>query len=160
MATNNPLFTAGETLSAAKLQQLAKFGTAWSPTLRGTTTNPTLGTGATQLSHVYVNGNQVNLWFQITFGTSGVVAGSGNYSIPLPAAYPAMAGHLDVTIGEMRLTDSSGGPAVKLAIATLNLAAQEFTFRTCTNDAVVTNAAPWTWAASDVIAGHVSYLID
>lgn len=160
MATNNPLFLAGETLSAAKLQQLGKFGTTWTPVLRATTTNPTLGTGATQLSHVWLNGNHVTLWFQITFGTSGVVAGSGNYSIALPAAYPAMAGHLDVTLGTIRLVDSSGGPAVKLAIPTLNLAAQEFTMRTTDTAAVVTNAVPWTWAASDVIAGQVSYLID
>lgn len=159
MATNNPLFLAGETLPAAKLQQLGQYGSAWVPTLRATTTNPTLGTGATQLSHIYLNGNHVTLWFQVTFGTTGVVAGSGNYSIALPAAYPAMAGHLDVTIGVMRLVDSSAS-TVKLAIPTLNLAAQEFTFRTTDTAVVVTNAAPWTWAASDVIAGQVSYLID
>lgn len=160
MATPNPLFLAGQTLSATKLQQLGQYGSTWTPTLRGTTTNPTLGTGATQLSTIWLNGNHVTAWFQITFGTSGVVAGSGNYSIALPTAYPAAAGHLDVTLGAMRLVDSSGGPAVKLAIPTLNLAGQEFTFRVTDTNAVVTNAAPWTWAASDVIAGQISYLTD
>lgn len=159
MATNNPSFLAGETLSAAKLQQLGKFGATWVPTLKGTTTNPTLGTGATQLSHVWVNGNHVTLWFQITFGTSGVAAGSGNYSIPLPATLPAMAGHLDVTLGSMRLTDSSTS-TVKLALPTLNLVAQEFTWRVTDTNTLSTSASPWTWAASDVIAGQVSYLID
>ena len=59
----------------------------------------------------------------------------------------------------MRLVDSSAS-TVKLAIPTLNLAAQEFTFRTTDTAAVVTNAVPWTWAASDVIAGQISYLTD
>ncbi len=159
MVASNPLFLAGETLPASKLQALGNVGTTWTPTLKGTTTNPTLGTGSTATSMVWLNGNHVTLWFQITFGTTGAAAGSGNYSVALPTAYPAAAGHLDVTLGTMRLVDSNTS-TVKLAIPTLNLAAQEFTFRTTDTAAVVTNAVPWTWAASDVIAGQISYLTD
>lgn len=159
MADPIPLFRAGETLPASKLQQLGNHGTAWTPTLEASTTNPTLGTGSAVSSLVWLNGQHVTLWFRILFGTTGAAAGSGTYSIPFPAGYPAMASHPEVELGVMRLFDSSAS-AHRLAVATLLLSGQEFTFRTTSDSAAVTNAAPWVWAASDVITGQVSYLTD
>jgi len=152
-----PQFLAGEVIPAAKLQMLGNHGATWTPTLTATTTNPTLGTSPTQTSLVWLNGQHVTLWFQITFGSGAPTAGSGNYTIPLPAQYPALSGHIESTLGTVRLVDTSTG-AVRLAIATLNLAAQGITMRTTSDNAVVTNSAPWTWAAGDVIAGTISYL--
>lgn len=159
MPDPTPRFLAGATLSASKLQELGHFGVDWAPALDGTTTDPTLGTGAVQTSHIWLNGNMVDLWFNIQFGTSGVAAGSGNYGVILPAAYPAMADHIQAPAGMARLVDNSSS-SVRLAIATLNLASQLFTFRTADDGNPVTSSAPWTWAASDLIAGHFRYITD
>lgn len=64
--------------------QLVGAYTSYTPTLTATTTPPTLGTGSSAVGYYkrlgrWVRGNAV-----ITFGTSGVVAGSGDYGLLLP----------------------------------------------------------------------------
>jgi hypothetical protein len=69
-------FYPGETLSAAKLQQLGANGT-YTPALHGSVTNPTLGSGSQALGWWAQNGQCVDLWWQFIFGSSGVNPGSG-----------------------------------------------------------------------------------
>lgn len=151
-----PDFVAGQTLSASQLQQLGALAT-YTPNLLGQTTNPTLGTGSAQLGWYFINGRCIDLWFSFRFGTSGVSAGSGIYTISYPPGYPPMAGVPDFAIGSARLIDSSAG-AEGLAYISQTSTVM---YPTLANNGTFVGAAnPWTWAANDVLAGHVTYLVD
>jgi hypothetical protein len=149
-----PEFLPGETVSASKLQLLGTLDTSWQPTLTAIGTNPTLGTGAVRTSYIWRNGNAVEVWFNITFGSSGVNAGSGNYYLLLPVMYPPIAGFYNsIAIGEAHLyhpsTDQHSSVALILASSTLYM----------TEVATLIHAGyPWTWSANDVIQGHYRYL--
>lgn len=153
-----PLFLAGETLSASKLQQLGDEDT-YTPTLTAETVNPTLGTGATQDGQIWLNGNRVEIWFGITFGTSGAAAGTGTYYLPLPTAYPPRAGLLDTPVGEARLIDS--GTTEEDAMIVLDVANDRVRMQGDVGaGGLVTDAIPWVWANNDSILGHLAYLTD
>lgn len=152
----DPEFLAGEPLSASKLQRLGDDDT-YTPALTASTTDPDLGTTPTEAGFVWLNGQLVTLVVDIVFGTSPT-AGSGTYRISIPAAYPLAAGQPDHAIGQFRLIDS--GSTEALAIAIIDGANDRFELRTTDNDALVTNAAPWTWAAGDALKGMVQYLTD
>lgn len=154
MAT--PSFLPGETVSAAKLQALADDAT-YTPALTATTSDPTLGTGAFQNGVIHLNGEHVTAWITIRFGT-GSAAGSGTYKIGLPSSYPIFTGSQDTPVGTARLIDDSGAEAV--GIVFLDSANNELFIRTTDDGALVTNAAPWTWADLDYIQLHISYLTD
>lgn len=73
------------------LQQLAEtvevnFGAwvAYTPVLTASTTNPTLGTGSSAVGRYRQFGKTVLCRGEFRFGTSGISAGSGQYSMSLP----------------------------------------------------------------------------
>lgn len=123
-------------------------------------TNPTLGTGSnSQGWYAYLPGGSMQYTFKITFGTSGVNAGSGNYavSIPVNSGNPFGSSHAS-SYGSLLVADSSSGAfregtcfVSSTTLNTLGLIVDGST--------IVTNAAPWTWAASDYIAGSIIYPI-
>lgn len=154
-----PQFRPGETLSAAKLQQLGDIDTSWFPTLQAFTTNPTLGIDAIQQARIWVNGQHVNIWFWFRFG-NGSTAGSGTYEIPLPPAYPLMAGLIDTTFGTHRLLDDSATGRGS-GVCGISADGQFIYLRNAEGGTgVVAHNVPWAWAANDWILGHVSYLTD
>ena len=153
----NPLFLPGETIAAAKLQQLGNEG-IFTPTLTAVTTNPTLGTSPTQTALVWLNGQMVNIWFTIIFGT-GMTAGSGAYQVPLPTAYPIIAGAYNTGVGTGRVYDSSGATG-RITSLQIDPATQKIIMYDSTNGNAITNAAPWTFAANDEVHGHVAYITD
>ena len=154
----NPAFRAGEKLPAAKLQQLG-YDDTFTPVLGATTTPPDLGAGATQAGLIWVNGNKVDIWFDIIFGSSGAAAGSGTYQIALPAELPFAANFPSTfTIGTAYLHDATATPDQAGIIA--DPISDLVRFRRFSNNAQVTNAVPWTWAVNDAISGHFSYLTD
>lgn len=155
-----PQFLAGETLSAAKLQQLGQIDTSWTPVLEAFTTNPTLGTGATQQGFIWLNGQLVNLWFWIRFGT-GSTPGSGTYEVPLPSAYPLHASLVDTTFGTHRLLDDSvaGRQSGEVGIG-VDRQFLYFRYHNGSASTVAAHNVPWTWADGDWILGHASYLTD
>jgi hypothetical protein len=58
--------------------------TVYTPTVRGSGSNPTLGTGAVQFGRYFDDGNRVSGDIKIKAGTSGFAAGSGYYTFTLP----------------------------------------------------------------------------
>ena len=152
-----PDFAAGEKLPAAKLQQLGDIVTTHAPTLEASTTDPTLGTAPTQWSTIWINGQLVTMFFAIQFGTGSPTAGSGTYYIPMPAAYPILAGTYDLAAGEVRLVDdSTGNEAADMCI--FDVANDRFYMRGTAG--LVTDASPWTWATADSLLGRISWLTD
>jgi hypothetical protein len=149
-----PDFFPGQTLSASQLQQLGLDST-YTPALHGSTTNPTLGSGSQALGWYNENGRCVDLWFQITFGTSGMSPGSGIYTVTYPVGLTPRGGFPNLSIGTCRLIDSSG-PSEALALVTLSTTM--FLTLSGIPGPYVTDASPWVWAPGDGIGGHVTYL--
>ena len=151
-------FSAGQPVTAAQLNTLGAAVATYTPALTAATTSPTLGSG----SAVTGQYGQLNwlaaVWFDITFGTSGTAAGSGEYRVSLPvniepgAATGMVLGSgtiWDNDVSSLRLVTFemvSGQPGVvKIAVEA---------------DTSATSSAPWTWAASDRITGQVLYPAD
>lgn len=153
---SDPSFLPGMILTASDAQELSTYGT-WTPSLTASTSNPTLGTGSAVSGEYHRNGRLITVWFQISFGTAGVAAGSGNYQIeglPFPIAVSALGGG---TPGWVRLLDSSASQAYAV-LTRAQTSTQVLLTRTIEPATLVTNAAPFTWAASDSLTGSFTYL--
>lgn len=153
-----PQFLAGEALTASKLQQLGQDDDTWVPTLEGQTTNPDLGGSPVQWSKIHLNGQLVNLWFAIQFGSSSD-AGSGAYQIPLPATYPIAAGFYDVSFGSGRILEAAPATVVT-AWASIDIGGQFIYLRDTSDGTLVTHASPMAWDDGDWLLAHVAYLTD
>lgn len=131
----------------------------WTPSLTATTTNPTLGTGSSVAgSYVYASSL---LWcaFGVTFGTSGVAAGSGNYQVTGFPANP-VSGRASFLAGRGRLSDSAGAVVAYLDIIVNDSGVATFRYQATWptgTETYVTNSTPWTWNASDRLEGWVQY---
>lgn len=139
----------------------ASSRTSYTPALTVTSgTNPTLGTGSNaQGWWSYLPGASVMCAFKITFGTAGVAAGSGNYaiSVPITGAIPFGSSHAPA-FGSLLLADSSSG-LFRVGTCFIAPAAPSTLGLIVESSTIVTNAAPWTWAASDYLAGSIIYPI-
>ena len=147
--------------------QLVGAYTSYTPTLTSLGgTNPTLGSGSSATGHYKRLGHRVTGYCSISFGSSGVAAGSGSYGILLPVE-PA---NRDQPIGTGYILDYSDGlrvlicaglilPAVspaadsKAILLVSNAASTGFG----TGDNPVSASAPWTWAANDAITVSFTY---
>lgn len=131
---------------------LAASYTAWTPTLTAASVNPTLGSGGTAVGRYTQIGKHVSGYGTITFGSSGVAAGTGEYHIALPATATATTPR---TMGSVVLYDSSTG--------TFNLGVVYYSSTTVARIAitgtalVVSEATPWVWAANDAIVFNLDY---
>lgn len=132
------------------------------PTLTATTTNPTLGSGSMQAGHYTIlPGPSVAFTFFIRFGTSGAAAGNGQYLIPLPIAAAAVSGFGtdQPAMGAGSMRDNSAG---SIQSATTYVPGSNLAVCALLSDntgGTVGNAFPWTWAASDYVAGSILYPI-
>lgn len=152
--TDIPVVLAGETLPAGKLQAFGGLETPYTPTLTASITSPNLGTGGTAVGSWSQNGSMIDLFVRIDFGSSGVTAGSGDYRISLPTAVPADPDWSPGDIGLARLADLSA------AARQNRWAVLDTTTRMVIQDSgggTVTNAVPWTWAATDWIVITARY---
>lgn len=133
------------------------------PALTGTTTNPTLGVASTATGSYSRQLRRVDGEARITFGTSGVSAGSGSYRISLPisadATYHAASGVFGVgsPLGIGQLKDASGSTST-FRNCTLWLATLDTVQLFIDASNAVSNTVPWTWAASDVLFIQFSYI--
>lgn len=59
-------------------------GTAWTPALTASVSNPTLGTGSSTTGVYFRLGRLVIAYGRVLFGTSGAAAGSGTYQLSMP----------------------------------------------------------------------------
>lgn len=80
---------------------------AYTPVVTAPTTNPTLGTGSSVLGNYFQLGPWVIGTFDIAFGTSGVVVGSGVYEISLPIAALAGGASAGTNAGSGEFVDAS-----------------------------------------------------
>jgi len=135
--------TAGAILTAATMNSIGAAWELWTPALTASTTNPTLGTGSGAgglygrvQKLVYGTGS-------MQFGTTGVNPGNGFYYISLPVT----AKNSGQLVGTFQIFDASAGASY------FGFLLSDTTSRCLlyyNNPAsVVTNAAPWIWAASD-----------
>jgi hypothetical protein len=133
----------------------------YTPTLTSTGVSPTLGTGSVQAGRYTANGSTVKGWARITFGTSGVNAGTGTYlvSLPLPQR-TASAGNPPNhrALGAIFLTDASAG--IHYAGTTFTPSSNSVSvgmLATGAANGLVTSAVPFAWAASDNIWVQFEY---
>lgn len=143
--------------TGAAWKRALDFGafTNWTPSIISSGTQPVLGTGSSTLGRYVQLGNLVIAWFTIQWGSSGVNAGSGIYGFNMPV----LANDGSQVVGQLWMTDNSTGfgkHGVLLDTSTTNFQAYCLTG---VNDDVTQIGAtvPWTWAASDLIAGFVMY---
>lgn len=146
-----PNVASGMVLTAGTLRDFGREGT-WTPTLTATTTNPTLGTGATVTGDWLYKAGWVTVRWEFVFG-SGATAGSGTYLIGGLPFTPA-ADWSTHDIGNCRLFDSSAS-AVRNWIAAFD--SSLFIRLQDDSGGQVSNANPWTWAQSDHIRGSATY---
>lgn len=132
------------------LDLLAAPWRTFTPTITGATTDPTLGTGSTQEGWYLHVGRLVVARGRIIFGTSGVDAGSGVYTIGLPVV--ARSDGRESPVGAAWLFDSS--TTANVAVAVLQ---QAGTILVEDSSARITDSHPFTWAASDQIRFHAVY---
>jgi hypothetical protein len=134
---------------------------SYTPQLTATTTNPTLGTGGIIEGQYIKIGNLVIGNYFIRFGTSGVNAGSGTYRVSLPSQISEIITGNQYVYGSGYVFDLSAGAGRILNNVYSNgnsfvtLGYMETTSNVFSN---ATNAAPWTWAASDEIQGNFMYM--
>lgn len=153
-----PIVAPGETLAAEKLQAFGSEVTTYTPVLTAASSNPTLGVANDADGAWYQIGPLVAFWFSIQFGTSGVGAGSGQYRVSLPV--PVLAGNLaKVSLGAGRVVDNSVGTDLGSSIIELEMLDGDPTKLVMAVEEAVTvsNALPWTWAASDRLFGGGLY---
>ena len=103
---------------------------SWTPgTLLGSVTNPTLGSGATATGeYLRLFGKTIVARANIQFGTSGIAAGSGDYTFPLPFA-PLTSGPTTlVAIATLRASGLTGSTMGSFHLGTLSASGVQFRY--------------------------------
>lgn len=143
--------SSGQVLTAATMNSIGAAWETWTPALTASTTNPTLGTGSSQTGRYGRVNKLVYGQGQISFGTSGAAAGSGFYYTSLPVTAQSSG----LLVGTFQIYDSSATASY------FGFLVSDTTSRCLlyyNNPAsVVTNAAPFTWAASDFVRVQFYY---
>jgi hypothetical protein len=127
--------------------------TAYTPSLIGSTTSPTLGTGSVRNGSYFQLGKLVIANAHIKFGSSGTAAGSGFYMISLPVAPKSIGSGLR-QVGSLWAYDDSGNDYEDGAVIVdgSNTRVQMMVAGTWAS-----NSVPWTWAANDLIGMQITY---
>lgn len=135
----------------------------YTPALNGSTTNPTLGTGSSALGRYTLrNGNWCDVRGLIKFGTSGVSAGSGTFTITLPFTTNANITGGNIAIGSVYIFDSSAPAAWPGAPFVVNSAGSMTVLvggSPSAGPSQMSNSVPMTWSTSDYIGFSVTYEI-
>lgn len=136
-----------------------KTGT-FAPTLTGAGGNPNIGTtGTNEGRWTLFNGKWCVYRGSIQWGGTGVTAGSGQYTVPLPFTASASISNGVSNIGQIMLRDSSGGPALRTGACYISASSTTFAMFEATT-AGVTSTSPWTWGgAGDYISWDITYEI-
>jgi hypothetical protein len=146
-------------INAASLNGVGEF-TSYTPSLTATVTNPTLGVGSQSLgSYVRVK-NLIIARFFITFGTSGVAAGSGNYKVSLPVTASVFSNSFYTNnIGQTGYYDASANQPYYANIWMDSDSTITLLYQTAFNGAMsnISAASPVIPAANDVFSGYIIY---
>jgi hypothetical protein len=157
-------WAAGEVVTAAEMNTEVRDAitgiqaawTAYTPTLTATTTSPTLGTGSSATGAYLQIGKLFFVRGVIVFGTSGVVAGSGNYRVSMPTSLSTGYNAWRVAYGQAILEDSSASSRVVRFLMAPSSGASVAALIDVAG-AQVTDAVPWVWAASDAISWSATF---
>lgn len=157
-APNGPSQIGALALAVEALLQAFGAGTAYTPVLTASVTNPTLGTGSSSVGRYSVIGKRVFFSAEIILGT-GATAGSGFYTFSLPVAartgtpwqivpvegLDSSTGRYVAGIGEIA---SAGNSLTRIRFGDSGTTATSTSFG---------NATPWVWADADMIRVSGSY---
>lgn len=117
----------------------------YTPTFSATTTPPTLGTGGSTSGRYMRLGDLVFVWISVTFGSSGVDAGSGTYTLSLPVT--ATTGILHFGTGRWLHDTTDIGVDIILSSSTTVVMRRRAL--TTGEDLLVQHNSPVTWDADD-----------
>lgn len=127
---------------------------AYTPTWKGSTTNPTIGNG-TLSGRYLIHENFCRAEIYVEMGST-TTFGSGNYNLTAPVPISAPLGTFAALLGISRMRDDSAGGLTYMGL--ININAGEF--RTTAHNAVPnSNLAPFTWAQSDSWYINVDYAV-
>jgi hypothetical protein len=122
--------------------------TSYTPTLTASTTNPNLGsTGSTTGAYCRI-GKLVVFRVRISFGGTGVNAGSGYYRVALPVTGASVTGNPGN--GSAWMYDASAG-ARHIGVPAIETSVLEIIINGASGFPAVQHNSPWTWAADDTI---------
>lgn len=140
------VFSAGQILTAAQLNGLATWEdwTAFTPTY----TNVTLGTGPTNVARYCRVGRLIRAEYSLTLGTGGSVSSTIVASLPV-AAQGVTVPHKGTAVGLQGSTRRS-------AMCDLN-SVNDFIYIQSDNGALWAAAAPFTWAAGNILRTEIVY---
>jgi hypothetical protein len=130
------------------------FWQSYTPTLTGSVSNPTLGSGATQAGRYVRIGNTIHGVARIFVGTS-YVNGSGDLRLSLPLAPTSLWQTTPFVVGNGHIYDYSGAGTRYVVSAQVGTG----TFALLNHDTAVTvtYASPITLADSDNVALRFTY---
>jgi hypothetical protein len=122
------------------------------PVLTASTSNPTLGTGSSQVGRYLLwGGRMCTYWGRIAFGTAALSAGTGQYFVSLPFVSNSAP---EIFVGSAMLRDSSSG---SIQPCTSYMASGASTLSIVTPSGIASSTVPWTWAASDYLTWSITY---
>ena len=128
--------------------------TAYTPTLKAVTSDPTLGSGSSAAAAYAVLGDLIIVRFGFVFGSSGANAGSGSYYI----APPVGTIHADSQRfhGSCFLYDSSASLGLT-GVCDLDVANERIYFWAHNVTGQVQHATPFAWTNNDQLHGGFEY---
>lgn len=125
----------------------------YTPVVTASTTNPTLGSGATAVAEYYFhNGDECTVRGNVTFGST-MTAGSGQYFISLPPGVTVASTGILLT-GTAMLRDNSAGSVVP---AVSYVGGGATTLSITSTSGIVGSGTPWAWAASDYMQWQMTF---
>lgn len=130
----------------------------YTPTVTGSVTNPSLGTGGAALARYTRIGNLVHMYGHVEFGTAPS-AGSGYYAVSLPIEMGPV--YVSSNLGGWHYDDASTGNNAFGAIRVDTTSTVKFTYPATWLGALtnVGAAAPWAPAIGDILHFNVVYEI-
>lgn len=141
-------------------EYVAGSRTSYTPALTASTTNPTLGSGSKAVGwYVYGPGPSVTYSFFVKFGTAGVAAGSGQYFISLPVTAADAHSGDQPAMGTAMIRDNSVPTNNDGTVYIPGSSLTQASILVSAGGGTVSNNIPWTWAASDYLAGTITYPI-
>lgn len=126
--------------------------TAFTPTLLGSTTDPTLGSGPTEDGFYQESNGFLQMWWNIVFGT-GSTFGSGNYQIAVPGGVTIRTGANSMCAGSIHLV----GTSQEIGTVLLSESVDRIFFKAPNS---VGPTIPFTWADGDELRGYACIPID
>lgn len=129
------------------------------PVLTASVSNPTLGTGSFAEGQYTRFGRTVIGNARLQFGAGGgAAAGSGTYFVSLPfARQQQISYNVSPTCGSGVIIDSSASTTVLVVPTLTNSSTTSVILQFGGVSGIVSNAAPFTWAASDTISINFIY---